>query len=251
MVKQAHASLALAALVGLALATAGCGESTSESEDDPNAEGSCDSEFSGPIDPSALIDDLEDNNGQIAEVGTRNGGWWISTDGSDGVVTPEAEMQPLPERILGKRCESEFGMHITGADFSEWGAVLSLGFRYTSKEEPVDLSEFEGVMFWARTGDTHSSNVRIQFQDSTTHLEGGKCNPDAGTADECWNGWGTDVTPISTEWQLYKIKFDTLSQRDFGLRGESLDLENVYNIDFNLDPDSVFDLWLDDIWLFE
>jgi hypothetical protein len=65
------------------------------------------------------------------------------------------------------------------------------------------------------------------------------------------NGWGTDVTPISTEWQLYKIKFDTLSQRDFGLRGESLDLENVYNIDFNLDPDSVFDLWLDDIWLFE
>ena len=248
MVEQAHASLALAALVGLALATTGCGESTSES--DPNAEGSCDSEFSGPIDPSALIDDLEDNNGQIAEVGTRNGGWWISTDGSDGIVTPEAEMQPLPERILGKRCESEFGMHITGADFSEWGAVLSLGFRYTSKEEPVDLGEFEGVMFWARTGDTHSSNVRIQFQDSTTHLEGGKCNPDAGTADECWNGWGTDVTPISTEWQLYKIKFDTLSQRDFGLRGESLDLENVYNIDFNLDPDSVFDLWLDDIWLF-
>lgn len=251
MVKQAHSSLALAALLGLALATTGCGESTTDAEDDSNEDASCDSEFSGPIDPSALIDDLEDNNGQIAEVGTRNGGWWISTDGSDGIVTPEAEMQPLPERILGKRCESEFGMHITGADFSEWGAVLSLGFRYTSKEEPVDLSEFEGVMFWARTGDTHSSNVRIQFQDSTTHLEGGKCNPDAGTADECWNGWGTDVTPISTEWQLYKIKFDTLSQRDFGLRGESLDLENVYNIDFNLDPDSVFDLWLDDIWLFE
>lgn len=251
MVKQAHSSLALAALLGLALATTGCGESTTDAEDDSNEDASCDSDFSGPIDPSALIDDLEDNNGQIAEVGTRNGGWWISTDGSDGIVTPEAEMQPLPERILGKRCESEFGMHITGADFSEWGAVLSLGFRYTSKEEPVDLSEFEGVMFWARTGDTHSSNVRIQFQDSTTHLEGGKCNPDAGTADECWNGWGTDVTPISTEWQLYKIKFDTLSQRDFGLRGESLDLENVYNIDFNLDPDSVFDLWLDDIWLFE
>ena len=119
------------------------------------------------------------------------------------------------------------------------------------EEASCTLSEFEGVMFWARTGDTHSSNVRIQFQDSTTHLEGGKCNPDAGTADECWNGWGTDVTPISTEWQLYKIKFDTLSQRDFGLRGESLDLEHVYNIDFNLDPNSVFDLWLDDLWLFE
>jgi hypothetical protein len=168
MVEQAHSSLALAALLGLALATSGCGESTTDAEDDSNADASCDSEFSGPIDPSALVDDLEDNDGQIAEVGTRNGGWWISTDGTDGIVTPEAEMQPLPERILGKRCESEFGMHVTGADFSEWGAVLSLGFRYTSKEEPVDLSEFEGVMFWARTGDTHSSNVRIQFQDSTT-----------------------------------------------------------------------------------
>ena len=251
MVKLAHSSLAFSALLGLALATTGCGESTSNAEDDSTVDASCDSEFSGPIDPSALIDDLEDTDGQIAEVGTRNGGWWISTDGSDGIVTPEADMQPLPERILGKRCESEFGMHITGADFSEWGAVLSLGFRYTSKEEPVDLSEFEGVMFWARRGETHSSNVRIQFQDSTTHVEGGKCNPDASTPDECWNGWGTDVTPLGTEWQLYKIKFSTLSQRAFGLLGESLDLEHVYNIDFTLDPDAVFDLWLDDIWLFE
>jgi hypothetical protein len=251
MVEHAYSSLASVALLGLALATTGCGASTSDSEDDVNTDASCNSEFSGPIDPSALIDDLEDGDGAIAQVGTRNGGWWITSDGTDGIVTPEADAQPPAERILGKRCESEFGMHITGADFSEWGAVLSLGFRYDGKELPVDLSEFDGVMFWARVGETHSSNVRIQFQDATTHLEGGNCDPEAGSEDECWNGWGTEVSPISSEWQLYKIRFSTLAQRDYGLRSDSFDVENVYNIDFNLDPSSVFDLWIDDLWLFE
>jgi len=243
--------LAFTAALGLAL-TAGCSGSTSENEgDDLNDDESCSEEFNGPVDPSALIDDMEDGNGQITLVGPRNGGWWITTDGTGGIVTPEPDMQPPAERILGKRCDSEFGMHITGSDFSDWGAVLSMGFRYDAKEEPVDISEFDGVMFWARVGETHSSNVRIQFQDSTTHAEGGLCNPESGSDDECWDGWGTEVAPLTTEWQLYKIRFSTLAQRDYGLQGESFDLENVYNIDFNLDPNAVFDLWLDDFWFFE
>ena len=252
MHERTHSVLALAAALGLALTAAGCSESASEDEgDDLNEDPSCSEAFNGPVDPSALIDDLEDGNGQITAVGPRNGGWWITTDETDGIVNPEPNMQPPAERILGKRCDSEFGMHITGSDFSEWGAVLSMGFRYTDREEPVDISDFKGVMFWARVGEAHSSNVRIQFQDSTTHMEGGLCNPESGSDDECWDGWGTGVAPLTTEWQLYKIRFDTLAQRDYGLQGESFDLENVYNIDFNLDPDSVFDLWLDDFWFFE
>src|SRR5690606_2680414 len=101
--------------------------------DEVTEDDSCGDEFNGPVDPSALVDDLEDGNGQIAQVGSRNGGWWISTDGSSGLVTPEADMAPDAERILGKRCKSEFAMHVTGSDFSEWGAVLSLGMRYTDK----------------------------------------------------------------------------------------------------------------------
>jgi len=251
MTQRRHTALALAATIGLALISIACGESSDESADDMTEDESCGAEFNGPVDPSALIDDLEDGNGQIAQVGTRNGSWWISTDGTDGIVTPEADMAPPAERILGKRCDSEFGMHITGADFSEWGAVFSLGFRYTDKEEPIDVSEFDGVMLWARVGETHSSNVRIQFQDSTSHIEGGKCNPEDGNPDSCWDGWGTDLEPLGPEWQLYKIRFSTLAQRNFGLQGEAIDLENVYAIDFSLDANAVFDVWIDDLWFFE
>jgi hypothetical protein len=250
MYQRRHSALALVTTVGLALGSVACGESNDDS-DDMTEDESCNAEFNGPIDPAALIDDLEDGDGQIAQVGARNGSWWISTDGTDGVVTPEANMAPPAERILGKRCDSELGMRVTGADFSAWGAVLSLGFRYTDKEEPIDISEYEGVMLWARVGETHSSNVRIQLQDSTTHIEGGKCNAEDGNPDSCWDGWGTDLEPLGTEWQLYKIDFSKLTQRDFGLQGDALDLENVYNIDFSLDANAVFDLWLDDLWLYE
>lgn len=251
MNQRRHSALALAATLGLALTSVACGESTDRSEDESLTDESCGAEFNGPVDPSALIDDMEDGDGLIAQIGSRNSSWWITTDTTAGIVTPPADMAPSPERILGKRCDSEFGMHITGADFSEWGAVLSLGFRYADgKEEPIDVSNFEGVMLWARVGETNSTNLRIQFQDSTTHIEGGKCNAEAGMADSCWDGWGTNLAPLGTEWQLYEVHFDTLAQRDFGLKGESIDLENVYAIDFNLDANAVFDVWLDDLWFF-
>lgn len=243
-------ALVIAAALGLSLVSIGCGEADSNDED-TNEDERCNSEFNGPIEPSALIDDLEDGDGQIAQINSRNGSWWVSTDGTDGIVTPEADAMPPAERILGKRCDSEFGMHVTGADFSDWGAVLSLGMRYDTKEEPVDLSDYDGIMLWARVGETHSSNVRIQFQDSTTHANGGVCNTEDGNSDSCWDGWGTDLAPIGTEWQLYKIRFDDLAQRNFGLQGEKLDVENIYNIDFSLDANAVFDVWLDDLWLFD
>lgn len=250
MNERTPSALVIAAALGLSLISIGCSESTSD-DDGTNEDESCNSEFNGPVDPSALIDDLEDGDGQIAQIGTRNGSWWITTDGTDGIVTPEADMAPPAERILGKRCDSELGMHITGSDFTDWGAVLSVGMRYSDKEEAVDLSDFDGVMLWARVGETHSSNVRIQFQDSTTHKQGGLCTDEAGLEDSCWDGWGTDIAPIGTEWRLYKIRFDALAQRNFGLQGDEIDLENIYTIDFILDANAVFDVWLDDIWLFD
>ena len=249
MNERTPSALVIAATLGLSLVSVGCGEAATD--DDTNEDERCNSEFNGPIEPSALIDDLEDGDGQIAQIGERNGSWWVTTDNTEGIITPEADAAPPAERILGKRCDSEFGMHLTGADFSDWGAVLSVGMRYTNKEEAVDLSDYKGVMLWARVGETQSSNVRIQFQDSTTHKEGGLCKDESGLEDSCWDGWGSDIAPIGTEWQLYKFSFDDMKQRDFGLQGDELDVENVYTIDFILDANAVFDVWLDDIWLFD
>lgn len=234
------------------MSSVGCGGSESDTSDGDllETDPGCGGELSGPVDPAALIDDMEDQNGTLAQVGDRNGLWWISTDGTDGSVTPEADASPAAERILGGRCDSRYAMRLTGGNFSEWGAVLSVGFRYGATQEPVDFGAFDGVMFWARVGETHSSDVRVQFQDSTTHPNGGKCNEASGSEDECWDGWGTQVAPLGTEWQLYEIRFDSLAQRDYGLQGGEFDTERVFSMDFILQQDSIFDLWLDDLWLF-
>ena len=229
--------------------TLACGGSE-ENDEAPEAESACSDEFNGPVDPAALIDDMEDQNGSLAQVGDRNGVWWISTDGTDGTVSPAADASPAAERILGGRCTSRYAMRITGSDFTNWGAVLSVSFRFDAVQEPVDLSAFDGVRFWARVGETHSSDVRIQFQDSTTHPGGGLCNEESGSEDECWDGWGTGITPLGVEWQLYQIPFDSLAQRDYGLQGNAFDSAQVYSMDFNLQQDTVFDLWIDDVWLY-
>ena len=135
------------------------------------------------VDPTAIIDDLEDGNGFIAEVGDRNGGWWISSDGTaDGTIEPPADAAPAPERILGGHCGSEYAIRVTGQGFTDWGAVVSLGFRYTSEQEPIDASEFSGFQFWARVGELHTGPVRVQLQDSTTYPEGGLCDPEPGSS---------------------------------------------------------------------
>jgi hypothetical protein len=265
-------ALSLPLSLALALGTLACsGESDSDGDDHEDNGGTggsggssstggssgtgglppeCQAEFM-PIDPTAVIDDMEDGNPLIAEVGQRNGSWWVSSDGSAGTITPVSDAAPTPERILGKRCESEFAQRMTGQGFTDWGANLSASFRYVAELEPIDASDFSGVMFWARVGETHNSDVRVQFQDSNTHPNGGVCDPTPGTADECYNGWGTQVTPISTEWHLYKIPFSRMAQRDFGHLADAIDTTALYGIEWNVDPGTVFDLWIDDVWFYE
>ena len=204
------------------------------------------------VDPTAIIDDMEDGNGTIAMAGMRNGSWWVSSDGtSEGSIEPPADAAPLPEKVLGGHCGSEYAIRVTGQGFTDWGAVVSLGFRYVSKQEPIDASEFSGVQFWARTGELHTGSVRIQFQDSTTHPEGGLCDPEPGSTSECYDGWGTDLVGLAEEWKLFKIPFARVGQRGYGQQGDAIDLENLYGIDWNLLPNTIFDLWLDDVWFYE
>jgi hypothetical protein len=204
-----------------------------------------------PTDPTALIDDIEDGNSLIAMVQTRNGSWWVTTDGTDGTITPPNDAAPPPERILGGRCESEFGMRLTGQGFTQWGANISIGFRYVSDQEPVDVSAFRGVMFWARVGETHNSPVRVGIQDSNTHPNGGVCDPTPDVPEQCYDGFGTQVVPIGTEWRLYQLDFSRMTQQGFGHQAEALDTTALYGMEWTVMQGTVFDLWLDDLWFYE
>jgi hypothetical protein len=187
----------------------------------------------------------------VATVGVRNGGWWVSGDGT-GTVTPPADQAPLPERILGGRCKSEYAMRFRGEAFGIWGAVMSATFRFTDDITPIDASLYRGLTFWARVGEDNESVIRGQLQDVSTHLLGGICNPTSGTPDECYNGFGATLDPIDTKWRKYTLEFATLTQREgWGYRTDAVTPTALYDLEWNVDANRVFDLWIDDIWFYE
>jgi hypothetical protein len=232
----------------LALTSAGCSDDGAEPASDQK-DPKCES--SGVVDPTLLIDDLEDGDHLVAPVGVRNGGWWVASDGSS-TTTPPSDQAPDPERILGGRCESESAMRVTGTGFTGWGAVLSTTFRYVDETVPFDASGFRGITFWARVGEENESPIRAQVQDSSTHLNGDICNPEPQTPDECYNGFGATLLTISTKWQKFELDFSTLTQREgWGYQADAVDTSALYTLEWTLDPNRTFDLWVDDIWFYE
>jgi hypothetical protein len=210
----------------------------------------CSSEFT-PTDPTALIDDMEDRDGFLAPTGGRNGSWWLTADATAGTIAPPANNMLVTETVLGGRCGSRQAIRVSGQGFSDWGAAITANFKYTTEAAaPVDFSAFRGVRFWARVGETHSSPVRVQFQDENTAQFGGICNPTRGTADECWDGFGTGVAPLDTEWRLYELDFSRMAQSGFGYQSPALDTRRIYRMEWSVTQESVFDLWLDDVWLY-
>lgn len=249
--KDRHLSLASLSLT-LALGAFGCsGESDPPDPTEKQSAEHCTEDLVGVVDPTLLIDDLEDTNPRIAEVNGRNGSWWLATDMTDGTVTPAGDQEAPPERILGGRCGSKYAMRISGEGFEEWGTALVINFRFADDVAPIDASGFRGVMMWARVGESNASPLRVQFMDGNTYPQGGICNPDPGSPDGCFNGFGSALLPVSTEWQLYKFEFSRMGQREFGLITGELDLATLYAIEISTVQDTVFDYWIDDVWFYE
>jgi len=210
----------------------------------------CDSQ-SGPVDPTSWIDDFEDNDSQLLPVGGRNGVWWLTTDMSGGTIAPPGDQSPLPERILGGRCNSRYAMRFKGQGFTGWGVMLGAYLRYTTDLASSDATSFRGMKFWARAGETNVSPVRVQFEDANTSPQGGLCNPVSGSADACYNGFGTTLAPFGTEWRQYQVEFSRMTQRAFGLRRDALDPSTLYAVEFVVEPNTVFDVWVDDLTFFD
>ena len=236
-----------------AAASGGCSSSSNQTADgggdaallncgDPNA----------PIDPTALIDDMETPDFATPMIAGRNGSWWTGGD----MMSPGANIQPngdaAAEMIPGGRCGSHYAMHVTGQGFSMW-AVLTVSMGWGALDGgadgilPNDNHFHNGVTFWARIGDTSSNAVRFAVSDKYSRPEGGYC-VDGGAMDvACYDTFGVDLPQLDTAWKQYRIPFGGLSQRNFGLQRPELDTSSIYTIEFQFNPSSVFDFWLDDI----
>jgi hypothetical protein len=206
-----------------------------------------------PIDPTALIDDMESPGFEAAYVGGRNGAWWAGGD----KASPGSGIQPDgnadAEMIPGGRCGSKYAEHVTGHGFSVW-AVMSVSMGWGTLGDggaegllPNDDSFRAGVTFWARIGDTSTDKVRFGISDKYSRPEGGYC-VDGGAMDvACYDLFSTPLTQLGTDWKQYRIPFGGLQQQHFGLPRPKLDTSSIYTIEFSFNPASTFDFWVDDI----
>jgi hypothetical protein len=210
---------------------------------------------SGPVDPTAIIDDMEATSPLTLMVGGRNGAWWAGGD----TVSPGAKIEPTGDASSevipgGGRCGSQHAMHVTGQGFTVW-SQLSVSMRYGAVDGgtqgllPYDAHIRTGLTFWARIGDTSAAQVRLSVSDKYTRPEGGLCDVSASatTTTACYDNSGVDLAPLGQTWTQYRIPFGGLAQRNFGLREASVDTSSIYTIQFDFYPNEIFDFWLDDI----
>ncbi len=201
------------------------------------------------IDPTALIDDMEDQNALVLMNGERSGGWWAAGDGTTGAsIVPEPGGPALPEVIPGGRCGSQYAMHVTGQGFTDWGALLGMNLAYDSSGGAFyDGSAYEGIGFWARIGDTSTNTIRVAISDANSEPKGGKCVEGGGAGEGCFDTFGVTISTLDTDWVKYEVPFRGLSQRNYGLKAEALDTKTLFTVGFNVEPNTVFDLWIDDV----
>lgn len=210
------------------------------------------------LDPTAVIDDMEDGDGLLTEVAARNGGWWTAGDGTVGASMVPVQIEftdelALPEAIPEPRCGSNYAMRVTGQGFTDWGAVIGLGIAFGERKDgttgavPYDVSAYEGVEFYARIGDTSTNEVRYQISDSNSDPDGGVCTDVRGDSEECWDAFGVALPRLDTTWRRYKIPFAGLAQRGFGYKAAGVVTTAAYEITFNFPAASVFDFWVDDL----
>jgi hypothetical protein len=208
----------------------------------------------GPVDPTAMIDDMEAPDPSILMEGGRNGGWWAGGDAlsPNATIVPNgnAPAEPIPN---GGRCGSKYAMHVTGQGFTSW-AELTVSMRYGSVDGgapgllPYDAHTRTGITFWARIGDTSANQVRFAVSDKYSRPEGGICDESVpGGPTACYDTFGVDLTQLGTHWTQYRIPFAGLGQRNFGLQQPALDSSAIYSIDFNFYVGEIFDFWVDDI----
>jgi hypothetical protein len=205
-----------------------------------------------PIDPTAMLDDMEDGNFLILNIGGRNGAWWAGGDATPGgTIVPMGDAPP--ELIPGGRCGSKYAMRVTGQGFNDWGTVLSMSFAYGTEDGgaqgllPYDGHIRSGITFWARIGDTSTDQVRFAVADKYARPEAGICVVNGPPGMTCYDTFGVQLTKLDATWRQYRIPFGGLTQRMFGVQAPTVDTTTLYDVEFTFGPGAIFDFWLDDI----
>jgi hypothetical protein len=242
-------------VVSISVATAGCGDGYLDSLyslSDPNVnaleEGgvpntsdasSADSGTDAGVLPpeGLLIDDMEDGDAFIAQVGGRQGAWYLYNDGSSGDQWPvPVNMTPVTDR----EGASSYALRFGASGFTGWGSGIATPLADFS---PYDVSRFIGISFWARVEEGSKQGIRVNLPTLQTTPAGGACY---GSGEyRCYDYFGTDLT-LSTEWALYTVYFRDITQIGWGYKPpDGFDAPSLQEINFF--PGEAHDVWIDDV----
>lgn len=243
--------------IGLAVFSAGCGESALLDEpESETGEHPCD--VSAGLGLTPLFDFEAVRTAQFyyyANPDDPEGHTDVVPEGSD----PNASGLTEVGRCPGTAAASVYGLHVAGGDYVSYGP--NIGWTISeSALEAMDVSAESGIAFWARTDSADTQSLQIVVNDvytfpvtepelRTCELETEDYLPPLGQ--RCWNG-GMSLRVLSGDWRLYTVDFSELVQDTWGTQspGGTPDLTQVLSIEFHLPAVLDFDLWLDDIAFF-
>jgi hypothetical protein len=192
-----------------------------------------------------LVDDLEDGDGLLPRACERSGGWYTYDDGTAaGKMTPASTVVFTPSDIPGGREGSTRAARLYGSGFTVTG--VGLGFDFTASRVPYDISAYRALSFYARIGAGTTNKVRLTFPDHDTDADGGVCTT---SPRGCEDHFGYALTTLSATWQRFEVPFASLGQEGWGYVAASFDPKRVFGAQFQIDQNTTFDLWVDDVRL--
>lgn len=187
----------------------------------------------------ALIDDLEDGNGDLVQTGGRDGYWFTLNDGTTtGTQEPVWGGRIRNAYPITDRPGSAFAAWTQGSGFATWGAGFGLYLRTSARY--FNATRYKGITFWAKVAPGRANVVRLNVSDIQTEADGGYCT-------ECWDYFGTTIV-MSTNWERYGFVWSDLWQQGWGAPlAASLDSANIRSIEFYTAAGVNFEIYIDDI----
>lgn len=168
-----------------------------------------------------LLDDLADGTDRFLAMGL-SGEWFTYSDMTSPVV-------PADHSGVGN---TPGEVHVTGADFSDWGAGLSAYFQN------VDLSAFGGLKLRAKG--VGIIRVEVATPETSPANEGGTCE------EGCFGHYATVIT-LTEEYQDFSVAFADLVQPGWASQVD-LSLTEVISFNFLAPAEGgtvSIDLWVD------
>ena len=196
---------------------------------------------------SALsIDDLEDGENKIQELGSRSGYWYTYND-KTGTQTPAPDATGLvPFKPTAGGHSPLFAAHTSGTAFTTWGAGMGFDFNNTAAKSCVyNATVYSGIKFWAKGNVAIKAMVKIPGTTIST-ADSGTCT----VAAMCEDHYFLQPKPIlSDAWTQYTMDFasaTTFAQEGWGTK-VPFDKANIIAVQFQVGMGVAFDFSVDDI----